>query len=79
LQFFSKLLKIPGLTFPYDEDFPAGLAQLSEIAFVTFDVSLAFILPEFFMCGGFNSAVTALMDMPKTAVDKNYFLMPRKN
>jgi hypothetical protein len=27
-QFFGELLKVAGLTFPYDEDFPASLAKI---------------------------------------------------
>jgi hypothetical protein len=78
-QFFSKLLKISGLTFPYDENFPARFAQLSEITFVAFNISPAFVLPKFFVCGGFDSAETATVHMPETAVNKNYFLMSRQN
>ncbi len=67
LQFFNKLLKIPGLTFPYDENFPAGEAEFFEIAFVTFNISPAFILPEFCVCGRRDPAKTAVVHMPRSS------------
>jgi hypothetical protein len=78
-QFFSKLLKISGLTFPYDENFPASSAQLSEIMFVAFNISPAVVLPEFCVCGGCDSTVTAFVHMPKTAVNKDYLFVPYEN
>jgi len=64
------------LAFPYDENFPASEAEFFEIAFVAFNISPAFVLPEFFVCCGFDSTVTAAVHMPETAVDKDYFFVP---
>jgi len=73
-QFFGELLKVAGLTLPYDEDFPAGEAEFSEIAFIAFNIFPAFVLPEFCVCGGFDSTETAAVHMPEAAVSKNNFL-----
>jgi hypothetical protein len=75
-QFFSKLLKIPGLTFPYDENFPASFAQLSEITFVAFNISLAFVLPKFFVCGRLDFSTLATVYMPETTMNEDYLFVP---
>jgi hypothetical protein len=68
-----------GLTFPDNEDFIAEEVEFFEIAFVAEDVAAAFILPEFGPCSGYNSAVSAAVHMPKTAVNKDYFFMSYKH
>ena len=75
-QFFGELLKVAGLTFPYDENLPAGFAQLSDIAFASFNISTAFVLPEFFVCCGFDFSISAMVHVPKTAVNKDDFFVP---
>jgi len=59
------------LTFPDNEDFPSGVANFSEIAFVTLDVSKPFFLPEFFACGWYNFSVTAAVNMPEASMNKD--------
>jgi hypothetical protein len=60
------------LTFPDYQNLPAGLSQLFNIALVAQDTSLPFILPEFFMCGGFDLAISTSMNMPETTMNKDY-------
>jgi hypothetical protein len=76
LEFLGDFFQVAGLALPNNKDFPALVSQFFEIAFISFDVSLAFILPEFWVCGGFNSAVTAVVHMPETAVNKDYLFVP---
>jgi hypothetical protein len=64
-----------GLTFPDYENFPAGVSQFSEIAFVPFDVALSFCLPEFFAGFGDDFPVAAFVDVPETAVNEDDFFV----
>jgi hypothetical protein len=64
-------LGVAGLTLPDNKDFPAHRFQLFGIALIAFNISPAFILPEFSPRCGHNSAVSAAVHMPETAVNKN--------
>jgi hypothetical protein len=66
------------LALPYNEDFPAGFSQFFEIAIVSFDVSPAFVLPEFCVRGRPDLSITAVMYMPETAVNKDYLFVSYK-
>jgi len=68
-----------GLAFPYNEDFPAGFAQLFQISPIAFNISVAFYLPEFYVRSRPNAAVTASMYMPETAVNKDYLFVFDQN
>lgn len=70
---------VPCLAFPHDKDFPAGITKLSEISFISFNISKPFFLPEFFVSGWCNFAVTAVVDMPETAMNKDDFFMAWQN
>ena len=76
LQGICKLEDVVSLALPNDKDLPAGVLQLFEIAFVSFDVTLAFFLPELGVSGWRDPAKTAAVDMPETPVNKNYLFMP---
>jgi hypothetical protein len=52
---------------------------LPEIALVAFNISPAFILPKFSPRRGNNSAVSAAVHMPETAVNKNYLFVFDQN
>jgi hypothetical protein len=67
------------VTFPEDEDFPAEEAKFFEITFVAENISPAFILPEFSPRCGYNSAVSAAVHMPETAVNKDYLFVSDKH
>ena len=79
MEFVGQFWDVFCLALPDDKDFPAGLSQFSEIAFVSIDVALSFCLPEFFACGWCNFTITAAMDVPETAMNKNDLLMTREN
>jgi hypothetical protein len=63
------------LTFPDNKYFPAGFAQYFKITMVAEDVAAAFGLPEDFAGLGDYFAETAIMHMPETAMDENYFFV----
>jgi hypothetical protein len=46
------------LTFPDDEDFIAEEAEFFEVSLIAFNISPAFIPPEFCICGRCDSAKT---------------------
>ena len=47
--------------------------------FVAFNISTAFILPEFSPRRRYNSAVSTAVHMPKAAVNKDYFFVFDQN
>jgi uncharacterized membrane protein len=58
---------------------PSERAKDFKVAFVSFNISPAFILPELFVCCGFYLAVSAIVYMPETAVNEDYFFVPDKD
>jgi hypothetical protein len=46
--------------------------QLFKVSFVTNDISEAFLLPEFRMCGGFDASVSAPVHMPEAPMHEYY-------
>jgi hypothetical protein len=71
----NKFFRCSGLTFPDDEDLPAGFTEGFEITTVSFDISPAFILPEFGVCGRGDPAKTTAVHMPETAVNEDYLFV----
>ena len=58
---------------------PAGATEGSEVALVAKDVAFSFFLPEFSPRRRDNSAISAIVHMPETAVDKDDFFVPDKD
>jgi hypothetical protein len=67
-------LGVADLTFPDHKNLPAEEAEFFDVSFVASNISAAFILPEIGLCRGYNSAVSAAVHMPKTAVNEDDFL-----
>lgn len=67
------------MAFPDGEDLPAQRFKFSGIAFVAFNISTTFILPEIFAGLGDDFPITAIMHMPETAVDEDDFFVSDKN
>jgi hypothetical protein len=58
---------------------PAGEAEFFEVSTVASNISAAFILPEIGSSCGNNSAVSAAVHMPETAVNKDDFFVFDQN
>jgi hypothetical protein len=65
------------LTFPDNQNFPAGFFQFYHISFIAGFIRLAFILPESGVGGGGAFAFFAVMRMPEAAVEEDYFFVAR--
>lgn len=62
---------------PYNQNLPAEFFELGYIFFVAGFVGEAFGLPEIGVGGRFDAAVPAIMQMPETAVNEDYFFVAR--
>ena len=71
-----ELADISSPAFPDNKNPPAGGSQLFEIAFVAFDVTLAFFLPELCMRGRLDPAVAAAMHVPETTMNEDDLFVP---
>jgi hypothetical protein len=58
---------------------PAEEAEFFEVAFVASNVAAAFILPKIGPRSGYNSAISATVHMPETAVNKDYLFVSYKH
>lgn len=61
------------MTFPDNENFPAEGFKFAFVLFVSFNSSFKFLPPEFFVGCRPDFAITAIVRMPETAVDKDNF------
>lgn len=66
-------------TLPNDSHTPAEVTKHGDVAFVSVDVSLEFLLPEICICLRKGSVSTAFMPVPKTAVNEYYSLVFREH
>jgi len=74
-ELLCQFFRISCLTLPDHKDFPAFFSKLSEISFVSCNITFPFSLPEFGICGRSNPTVTAFVHMPETAVNKYDIVM----
>ena len=58
--------------FPDDNDMPASLLQRGLFFFITLDVALEFLRPEFHVGFRHRGDFAAFVAMPETAVDENH-------
>jgi hypothetical protein len=69
----------PSPAFPYDQNPPSKASEFSNVSTVALSVAAALVVPEFNVCSRFDFAITAIMHVPKAAVNKYNFFPAGKN